>query len=235
MIGFIIFGTKGITSTVKSGEFHCPECGGTQYVHKKVRRFFTLYFIPIIPLNVVGEFVECQRCGLGFDPEVLQWDPAQGRREFDAQFETAVKKVLMMMMLADGVIDAAEIETIQEIYEDLTGEFLAEDTIRAEAARLEQLGTTITQELEGMEPMLSPQGKEMVVRAAVLVAASDGVIDESEEVLFDELANALGVTPAHFRGIVDELFESVPEEPPEGEVDEGDIPEGRKPEGEAAW
>ena len=49
----IIFGTRGVTWNGESGEFVCPGCGGTtqQYTRKTIRRFFTLYFIPLIPLD----------------------------------------------------------------------------------------------------------------------------------------------------------------------------------------
>lgn len=59
----IIFGTRGITTTPEKGDFHCPSCDATQkYGLKRVRRFFTLYFIPLIPLNKLGEYVECVTC-----------------------------------------------------------------------------------------------------------------------------------------------------------------------------
>jgi len=73
MLGLIIFGSRAITSEQARGEFLCPRCGpGQSYVHKSVRRFFTLYFIPLIPLNRVGEYIECQTCAGTFKVEVLR-------------------------------------------------------------------------------------------------------------------------------------------------------------------
>ena len=58
-VPFIIFGTRGVTSKKDRGQFQCPQCGsGCEYVHKSVRRFFTLYFIPVIPLDHLGEIAE---------------------------------------------------------------------------------------------------------------------------------------------------------------------------------
>ena len=71
----IIFGTTGITSTQQKGSFHCPSCGaGAQFERKGVRRFFTLFFVPLIPLHRVADFIECKRCGGTFKPEVLIWN-----------------------------------------------------------------------------------------------------------------------------------------------------------------
>ena len=69
----IFFGTRGVTSTVKEGDFHCPQCNNSQkFRHRKVRKFFTLYFIPLIPLESAGEYVECRNCKGTFIPRVLE-------------------------------------------------------------------------------------------------------------------------------------------------------------------
>ena len=69
----IIFGTTGVKTTIKEGNFHCPQCNTqTKYRHRKVNKFFTLYFIPLIPLGSAGEFVECRCCKGTFVPRVLE-------------------------------------------------------------------------------------------------------------------------------------------------------------------
>ena len=43
----IIFGTKGRSIKMDSGEFHCPDCNTPRTYNKKyVQDWFTLYFIP---------------------------------------------------------------------------------------------------------------------------------------------------------------------------------------------
>ena len=70
----IIFGTTGKTSVEKKGFFHCPACGhDAGYQQKGIRRFFTLFFVPLIPLHKVSDYVECDRCGGTFKPDVLNW------------------------------------------------------------------------------------------------------------------------------------------------------------------
>jgi hypothetical protein len=73
MTGIIIFGTKGVERTVDTGVFHCPNCRTeAQYTQRKITRFFTLYFIPVIPLGSLGELVRCDRCGSDYSTEVLR-------------------------------------------------------------------------------------------------------------------------------------------------------------------
>lgn len=77
----IIFGTRGLTlNNGKPGQFFCPGCNGHRsHQRKKVQRFFTLYFIPLIPLNIVQEFIECQTCKQTYRPSVLEHDPTAQR------------------------------------------------------------------------------------------------------------------------------------------------------------
>jgi hypothetical protein len=69
----IIFGTKARQQVVGSGEFYCPKCQAQRrYELKKAKRYFTLYFVPLIPMGDLGEFVECQTCHTAFSPDVLK-------------------------------------------------------------------------------------------------------------------------------------------------------------------
>lgn len=67
----IIFGTRGIASTITSGRFHCPQCAEQQpYRKRKITKFFTLYFIPLIPQGKKSEYVECLSCKATFYPKI---------------------------------------------------------------------------------------------------------------------------------------------------------------------
>lgn len=73
---FIIWGSRNRVSVVGRGEFWCPNCGKRHpYVHKRAKRWFTLYFIPVFPTQDLGEFVECEECHMTFRPEVLNYKP----------------------------------------------------------------------------------------------------------------------------------------------------------------
>lgn len=77
----IIFGTKVRHKNIGEGEFFCPKCQvTTRYIHKQAVRSFTLYFIPIFPIQQLGEFVECQQCGAAFKPEARHMRGAPAAR-----------------------------------------------------------------------------------------------------------------------------------------------------------
>lgn len=68
----IIFGTRNKLTTVGSGSFYCPHCQAQRnYEKKQGKRYFALYFVPLIPMGDLGMFVECMTCHMTFDEAVL--------------------------------------------------------------------------------------------------------------------------------------------------------------------
>ncbi len=69
----LIFGWRTRSSRLGGGSFHCPVCNAPRtYAHLALRRWFTLFFVPLIPVKRVGEFVRCETCQVTLDPVVLQ-------------------------------------------------------------------------------------------------------------------------------------------------------------------
>lgn len=210
---FIIFGTKGITYSKGKGEFLCPQCGVLRdYNLKRVRRFFTLYFIPLVPLDMLGEYVECYGCDATWRPDVLTSgsEVAAGGADIEAEFRTTVRRVMVMMMLADGDIDPEEVEVIRGVFRDLSGREISAAEVQAEAAQVRTDDATIESYLASARVFLNNNGKEAVVKAAMMVAGADDRVDETERDLLDRIATALEITPAHFRGIAAEMASSPP-------------------------
>lgn len=74
---FFILGMTSRRKTVESGRFTCPNEGQPRpFHHEEARRWFTLFFIPVIPLGRQGEWVQCGGCGATYGPEVLAQHPA---------------------------------------------------------------------------------------------------------------------------------------------------------------
>ena len=203
----IIFGSRGITTTPDRGEFHCPSCGAQQqYARRRVRRFFTLYFIPVIPLDMLGEYIECGNCKGTYKAEVLDYRPGPDSGvEVEAEFHRAIKRTMALMSLADGQVDEAEIDTMTSILGDLMEQEVPRTTMEEEVAQARTEGGSVTTYLSGVGPVLNDHGKEMIIKAVCLVAGADGVFDESEKAVLSECSQALQMTPAHLKGILAEM------------------------------
>ncbi|HXG11464.1 MAG TPA: zinc-ribbon domain-containing protein [Gemmataceae bacterium] len=78
----IIWGSCGKEVELSHGEFYCPDCDDKRlYVHKRLAKYFTLYFIPLFQTDNLGEYVECKTCHQQFKPEVLTYTPpSKGER-----------------------------------------------------------------------------------------------------------------------------------------------------------
>lgn len=202
----LIFGTRGLTTTPEKGTFHCPSCGtGSNFRWRRVRRFFTLYFIPIIPLNRLGEYIECDHCKGTYNLEVLQFDPQKIARDFEAEYHKAVRKVMIAMMLADGQIDASESQMVCTLYQELTGRPMFPGDIQMEVSELQISGATVESALGGLVGSLNSNGKERVIEAAWRIAHADGEFHQSEQALLARIAGVLELSNSHYQGILQTL------------------------------
>lgn len=225
MIAIIIFGTRGVRSTVQQGTFICPQCQDQQnYKHKKVTQFFTLYFVPLIPLGNKGEYVECMGCRNTYITRILDLQKTidiSNRKDssgvieepkaqitsqastapvsIESEKDKAIKKLLLMMILADGKVENAEIVTFHRVYHESTGQ-----TVRDIYKELDEVRTENKQPhqyLREVNAYLNQESKEEILRACMKIAAADGNIDPSELRMIENFGKALELKPAEIAEI----------------------------------
>jgi tellurite resistance protein len=223
MLGLIIFGTRGISGEEGRGEFFCPKCRiKATYAHKSVRRYFTLYFIPVIPLNSLGEYVECDRCATSFKMEVLDYDPRANataeEKQAEARFHAALRRVLARVSLLgarretmgggdrlDGKVDDAAIRAIAATMTQLTGRSVPRAEIEDEIAKARASQIDVADECKAMTAYLDDDGRDLVLRAVIVVASSGGGFDDAARETVLRIAHTLGVPRARFAPMIEEL------------------------------
>jgi hypothetical protein len=197
---FILFGWRSVTYNAAKGEFFCPHCRARRpYTHKKVRRFFTLFFIPVIPLDALGEYVECATCRQTFKPEVLvqalqsQLENEDRQKErITSSFRLAMKQVAMISALADGGLDDQELLNIQAV----TGEALPlNQQVNPRLLPSADGKPADLQFLINIAGELSDKGKEMLLRAAHTVACTNRRPDARQIDLVSRIAAVLSSGP----------------------------------------
>src|SRR5947209_12553677 len=95
----LIWGLRTRAKTLREDTFLCPHCGADRcFNHKLFRRWFTLFFIPLIPLKVLGEYVECATCKQRFKTAVLQGPTNAG---LQANLQLAVLEALATLLPAE--------------------------------------------------------------------------------------------------------------------------------------
>lgn len=199
----IIFGTTTTKKKLRTGHFDCPQCGQhAEYRELRPKSWGHLYWIPLIPLKEYPPFVECRSCRASFVPAVL--DHAEQNQRFMAQFERACLQVAAKMALADGHVDESERTQIAEMMTGITRQEYTLDQVNAEIAAVEAADQTIEELVREIAPSLSDQGREMVLLALIEVALADGEFAREEADLARSCGKALGMSPAHVRGIIAE-------------------------------
>ena len=83
----VIFGFRNRSTKIGDGQFHCPTCGvQRRYTLRAVRRWFTLFWVPLVPGKVSARVVTCDVCASVFQESVLTllapattlWAPPSG-------------------------------------------------------------------------------------------------------------------------------------------------------------
>jgi uncharacterized tellurite resistance protein B-like protein len=206
----IIWGSRARATAVGSGTFHCPGCASTQpYTHQKVRRWFTLYFIPLFPMGDLGEHVDCGRCRKSWRVEVLRARLAPPPQEvLRDEVRRAAMRSMAMVILANGREDPSEIDAASRAFQKAVGMSLPDAELTRELKQIRGDNTDLVRYLTNFGPQLTAAQKEALVVAACEVALYDGPIQPVEREAIQKVAKALGLTETHLRGILASVGDS---------------------------
>jgi len=200
----IIWGSRGRTSTVEEGQFFCPRCRSNQpYKLKRVQRWFTLYFIPLIPMGVLGEYAECGQCMTTWKTEVLNAPPPPEPQEMvQEELRRAIRRSMALVLLASGRDDPAGIDAGSRAFRKQVGMSMPDAELSREVKDVKEQSVDVRRYLANFGKHLSAQQKESVVTAACEVALFDGPLQPPEQEAVSAIAQALEVTDTHLRGIL---------------------------------
>ena len=200
-----LVGTRSVTIPASTGAFCCPECGGTEYRVQRVRRFMTVTAMPLFPLDLLGEYVECQLCKATYDQAVLDIDNSSGQLNVEATFNEAIKRVMVLMMLVDQRIEETEITAIIDVFHKITGRKLTRKDIKREVLIARSKEENLEAYLAGLLGRLNDDGKQLVVRAAYLIAQADGHLADSELQLLRRIGSRLELPPVVIKDVVENV------------------------------
>jgi hypothetical protein len=165
-----------------------------------MRRWFTLFFIPVIPLNTTGEFVQCDTCKQNFKMLVLN-TPTTATMQSELMW---AMREAVVSLLRSGRTPAAESAAIA-VLTSFAGRAWTHEELDHDVATLDPMH--LQARLANLAGTLNEQGKERFVSSCTQVVATGGVIDASGRAAIEQIAVGLLMTPAHARGIIDQLLE----------------------------
>ena len=177
---FIIYGTRTTTATVEKGVFHCPRCGPHRhYHHCRVKNWFTLYFIPIIPLGTRGFYIECLQCSGTYGPEVLQLthlDQPAIETVVQPSYETGmheqIKRLFVLAAVTQGKPNAATTQSLQYCYRHLTNQHLETSKIEGEVDMARQAQTDMLTFAQKVSHVIEPAIRPKVLTGVHLILSA---------------------------------------------------------------
>lgn len=193
----LIFGFRTRTKTLETVVFFCPGCGGDrQGARQLVRRWFALFFVPIVPLNVLGEVVRCGTCARTYRPEVLQRPTTA---TLSQSLDNAIRALTVMIVgvgdRTSGPLRAKAVETIGSVAPGYTDATLDSDLAVMDPAMAAQYVAPLA---EG----IAPAGAERFLADLVRVATAAGTMTPPQRAIIDAAGRELGLSAAYVTGIV---------------------------------
>ena len=204
----IMIGTMDWATTRMKGMFHCPKCDSNQKFRLRASRpFLTLYFIPVIPIGGLQEFVKCSNCKESFESIVLASSmlpndtPVTVASETTA-FEDDLLKVIALMMIEDGHVSENEITIARRLYENIAEQNISREELGrvCSEVRLHRLSTSSFLATAGNR--CSHQEKLLLVQAMFGVAGADGEVTPKRMESLVNARNILGLEEREFETAV---------------------------------
>ncbi len=180
----ILIGTMDWASTRLRGMFLCPNCGSNERFRLRASRpFLTLYFVPIIPIGGLQEYVQCTRCKNSFETLILanRMMPETGAKDSEAlqnqaTFEEDLLRMLALVMVEDGNVTENEIQIARRIFKSITEQALTREELGNVCSTVRLHRLTSLSFLATARTRRSHDEKLLLVQAMFGVAAADGEI-----------------------------------------------------------
>ena len=196
----LVWGSRVLMRRRCAGSFHCPQCGAEAPYDLVRARWQARAWFGSRRRDPAQQHVACRRCGGTFDRSVLTQPPTD-RDAFSVAFGDALLTAMTAVAAADGPVSDAELEAMAGAIARLSGVVLTPEEARCRA-EIDGCDHVATAErlLAHLEPMLSPIGKEAVMRSLVATAAADGRASPPADAAVARIAGALGVAPPRVMG-----------------------------------
>jgi hypothetical protein len=119
---FIIWGSKNIIGSDGQGsvEGQCPACReNVRLEGKQVRRWFTLYFIPIFPTGAPIRFTQCSRCKSQFHGTLEEFRRRAGRNATGAGSPSFQDAIALFNDMRETPTDSNKLARLMRMYAEL--------------------------------------------------------------------------------------------------------------------
>ncbi len=203
----IIFGSKGRITRAKADEVlkkACVKCKG-DLVLSDLKKWFTLYFVPVFPFEHVDTLYHCQKCDNTYRKEfksMMHQDTTERKKlqdDIQKTYITTMAACMIHMAKIDGKITKEELAEIQNLKKGFPKYKKDIDSIVSKVRRSKD-DAFVFQILKTTANMITAEGAAMMMASIARVLLADGKIDPKEEKLMKKYIKAMGM-PASVYGL----------------------------------
>jgi len=193
----LIWGLRIVYRTIGQGMFFCRKCGGDRkYRLRAGRRFCTLFFIPVVPLNKTGTHVRCQTCKTRYVTEVLKLPTAA---QMQAAMPAGARALVCAMLRAGDPECAVARRRAIEMAAGAGAQDYDDAALDADLAQPPAAGRPAIKTLGGQ---LKPEAREWYLAELIRIALADGPLTGPERVAAEAIAADLSMTLAQAVGVI---------------------------------
>ena len=205
----IIFGARTRFSRSKIGEVlkkACPNCRGDLEL-SDLKRWFTLYFIPIFPFSTIETLYKCKDCEKAYGLDIKRAivgskkDRAKLEKEAKKLFATTLAACMTHMAKIDGHISKEEQAEIKSATKHFSG-FKKDIEKTIDKVKRSKNDEIVFNMLRDAAGILSAQGIMAIIAQVTRVLLADGRIDKAEEKLLKEYLLVCGIPRGMYKEIV---------------------------------
>lgn len=209
----LIFGTRGRITTSNERDRlakACPNCKSDLEL-KELKKWFTLFFIPVFPFSTLDTFYQCNGCESSYKKSARQAllgataDAKEVQQEAKRLFGLTLVACMTHMANIDGEISRDEIEEINKVKETFA-EFSQEiEEMSDKVINAEQPGETVYALLRNASQVLTSKAIMHVIGLSARVLLADGRIDKEEENLMKEYLLVCGIPKDMYATIIEKV------------------------------
>ncbi|MGH3231523.1 MAG: zinc ribbon domain-containing protein [Streptosporangiaceae bacterium] len=193
----IFFGLRVFYRAAGRGTFHCQRCGGDrEYRHRVGRRWFTLFFIPVVPINKAGQHVQCAVCGTRYRMDVLCLPTTAQMKE---ALPAGTRAAAIAMLRAGG---RSSTPARRRAIDTVRGAGLPDYDEAALDADLSEPDMDLAGPLNRLTMQFATPATEWFLAEVVRIGLADGMLSDEERQAAREIAAQIGMTPAQARGVI---------------------------------
>jgi tellurite resistance protein len=195
-----LIGLRFFFRSTGRGTLHCQRCGGDRPYHRCTgRRWFHVLHIPVIPLDRVGEHVQCRVCRTRYRVEVLALPTIAAMQA--ALPAGSLAAATTMLRAGDPSSPAARSRAVDMVRIAGLASY-DEDALTADLAAADGRGLDIAEPLTTLAVQLTMPAPEWFLADAVRVGLADGQLSEEERGAVRLIAAHLGMTAAQAHGVI---------------------------------